>query len=210
MKLIMLGPPGSGKGTQAKELAKHYKIVHISTGEIFRESIKQKTALGKLAASLINDGKFIPDDVTNKLVEERLKQEDCKKGFILDGYPRTYNQAKFFNNLNYQINYVLNIEVSKKELIRRLSARRYCVDCKTNYNLIYIQPKKEGECDKCSGQLAQRKDDEPEAIKKRLVIYHTLTEPLIKFYKEKNLLININGEQKIEKVFSEIIEKLFA
>ncbi|MBC8500709.1 MAG: adenylate kinase [Nanoarchaeota archaeon] len=208
MRLIIFGQQASGKGTQAEKITEHYGIPHISTGDIFRENISKGTELGKLAKEILDRGELVPDEITNKIIEERLSRDDCSKGFILDGYPRNRNQAEFLDNLPYQIDAVINLEVSQQELIKRISSRRVCVNCKTNYNLIYIKPKQEGMCNKCGGKLIIRDDDKPEAIKKRLAIYHEQTEPLLKFYEEKGILKNINGEQPMEAVSNDIIKAL--
>ncbi|NQU97887.1 adenylate kinase [Candidatus Woesearchaeota archaeon] len=205
MRLIIFGPQASGKGTQAIQIVNKLNIPQISTGNIFRENIKNKTELGKQAEQILSQGILMSDEITNKIVEERLSRDDCKNGFILDGYPRTRPQAEFLDNLQYKIDAVINLQISQEEIIKRISARRVCVDCKTNFNLIYIQPKQEGICDKCGGKLVQREDDKPEAIKKRLETYHEKTEPLLKFYEEKEILKNINGEQPMDTVLKEIL-----
>jgi len=206
MKFILLGPQGSGKGTQATLLGTKYKIPNISTGEIFRENIKKGTELGKLAASLINDGKLVPDNVTNKLVQDRIKEKDCKNGFILDGYPRNLEQAKFFDEIT-NIDYVIDIELPDKETVNRLSSRRQCSKCSAIYGAVNLK-KGQNKCEKCQGSLIQRKDDQPDAIKKRLDIYHKETEPLIAYYMKKGNLLQINGEQSIEKVFGDIVKAI--
>jgi|FLOH01.1.fsa_nt_gi adenylate kinase len=208
MKLIMYGPPASGKGTQAKKIAAHLKIPAISTGEIFRKNISEETELGKIAAAIINDGNLVPDDITNNMVKNRLQEEDCKEGFVLDGYPRTVNQADFLAELPYKINGVISLEVSEESIITRVSSRRVCMNCKADFNTIYIKPKVEGICDKCEGKLITREDDKPEAVKVRLEAYTNQTAPLLDYYKTKGLLLSINGEQAIEKVFEDIVEIL--
>ena len=208
MRLLIFGPMASGKGTQAAKIAKHFNIPHISTGDIFRANIVQKTELGKLAVSLINDGILIPDNITNNLVKNRLTEKDCKEGFVLDGYPRTMNQAEFLDELPYEIDAAINFEVSHEEIIKRASNRRVCANCKANFNLVYIPPKEEGKCDKCGGKLVQRDDDKPESIEKRLNIYHNQIGPLTTFYKQKNIWIDINGEQTIEEVFKAALSAL--
>jgi len=210
MRLIIFGPQASGKGTQAEKITEHYGIPHISTGDIFRENIRNGTELGKLAKEILDRGELVPDEITNKIIEERLLRDDCKDGFILDGYPRNRNQAEFLDSLPYKIEAVINLKISEEEIIKRISARRVCVDCEANFNLIYIKPKQEGICDKCGGKLIIRDDDKPEAIKKRLSIYHEQTEPLLKFYEEKRILKNINGEQPMKTVFNDIIKELSA
>ncbi|MFH1770563.1 MAG: adenylate kinase [archaeon] len=210
MYLIIFGPQASGKGTQAIQIAEYFDIPQISTGEIFRANIAQGTELGKKAKEILAQGNLVPDKITNEIVKNRLEENDCKNGFILDGYPRTRNQAEFLNTLPYKFDAAINLKIPQKEIIKRISNRRVCIDCKENFNLIYKLPKTEDKCDKCGGKLVQRGDDKPEAIEKRLGIYHSQTEPLLKFYKEKGILIDINGEQPIGDVFKEVIEKLSA
>jgi len=206
--LIIFGPQASGKGTQAEKIASNYQIIHISTGDIFRNNISKGTELGRIAKEIINKGNLVPDDITNKIVENRLAQKDCDKGFILDGYPRNYHQVEFLDKLHRKITRVINLDVPREELIKRISNRRVCSDCKANYNLIYIKPKKQGLCDECEGTLVQRDDDKPKAIEKRLNIYDNQTKQLLDFYQKKGVLININGDQPIEKVFKDIISSL--
>ncbi|MBU1202064.1 MAG: adenylate kinase [Nanoarchaeota archaeon] len=208
MNLIIFGPQASGKGTQAEKIASNYQIIHISTGDIFRNNISKGTELGRIAKEIINKGNLVPDDITNKIVENRLAQKDCDKGFILDGYPRNYHQVEFLDKLHRKITRVINLDVPREELIKRISNRRVCSDCKANYNLIYIKPKKQGLCDECEGTLVQRDDDKPKAIEKRLNIYDNQTKQLLDFYQKKGVLININGDQPIEKVFKDIISSL--
>jgi adenylate kinase len=203
MKIIIFGAQGAGKGTQAENIAQYFKIPHLSTGDIFRENIKKGTDLGKLAASLINDGKLVPDDITNNLVKQTISQSQYSNGFILDGYPRNLSQAEFLDNIT-DIDFVIDLEVEKKELIRRISSRRVCEKCGTNYNLIYVKPKNENFCDLCNGKLMQRDDDKEEAVNKRLDIYYSQTKPLEKFYEKKGILFRINGAPAIEEVFKEI------
>lgn len=208
MNLLIFGPQASGKGTQAKNIAEHLKIPHISTGDIFRENISQGTKLGKMAQEIMNAGNLIPNDITNEIIEERLSRDDCDKGFILDGYPRNKNQTEFLDNLPYPITIAFNLMVSKDIVIKRMSSRRVCSECKAGYNILFIKPKKEGICDKCGGELIIREDDTPEAIKKRLEIYHNQTKPLLGFYKTKGVVIDIDGEPSIDEVFEKITEKL--
>ena len=190
MNLILFGAPGAGKGTQAAEIVKKYKLTHISTGEMFRNEIANKTAMGELANSYISKGNLVPDEVTVELVKERLALEDCKNGFILDGFPRTLFQAKCLDDicldLNIKIDYVIDIEVNQDELISRLSGRRVCKNCGASYHLTFNKPLKEGVCDKCGADLYTRKDDSIDSIKVRLQTYSRQTEPLISFYKDNN------------------------
>ena len=205
--LIIIGPAGSGKGTQAKLLSGKYGIPHISTGVIFRELKTQDSELGRKIREIIDKGNLVPDNITNEIILRRMSKPDCKKGFILDGYPRNLNQAEFLEN-HRTIRKCILIEVSDEECIKRISARRICSECKADYNTIYIKPRQEGICDVCGGVLIQRDDDKPEAIKERLKIYHEETEPLIDFYEKKGVLLRINGEQPIQKVFEDIVAKL--
>ena len=196
MKLVFLGPPGSGKGTQAQLLSQKYSITHISTGELFRENIKNKTSLGKLAAEYSSKGLLVPDDVTNKIVENSLMQT---KGFILDGYPRTIPQAEFLNSI-VKIDKVINFNLSDTEIIKRISGRRTCGNCGAVYHIDSSKPKKDGICDKCNGKLVQRNDEKPAIVKKRIEVYKQQTEPLIDYYKKKSLLVHIDAYPSIEKI----------
>jgi adenylate kinase len=204
---ILLGPQGSGKGTQAKLMAAKYNIPHISTGDIFREMRAQNSALGKKVRGLIDNGNLVPDEITNQIVADRLAKPDCKQGFIIDGYPRNIGQAQFLEQKK-PVNKYIYVEVSDVESIKRITARRVCSVCKADFNTIYIKPKKEGLCDKCNGKLMQRDDDTPEAVKKRLEIYYKETKPLLDFYKKKGVLLKVNGEQPIDKVFKDIVAGL--
>ena len=212
MNLILFGAPGVGKGTQAAELVKKYKLTHISTGEMFREVIAKQTEIGQLANSYISKGQLVPDEVTVGLVKERLALEDCKNGFILDGFPRTLPQAKCLDQicleLNIKIDYVIDIEVPTDELIARLSGRRVCKTCGASYHLIFNKPSVENVCDLCKGPLYIRKDDNVESVAVRLKTYERQTSPLISYYKEKGMLLEINGQQEINDVFKEIVNKL--
>lgn len=195
--IILLGAPGAGKGTNAKRITKEYSIPHISTGDMFREALKNETELGKLAKSYMDKGLLVPDEVTISLVKERLAKDDCKDGFLLDGFPRTIAQAEALEvigkEINRPINYVIEIDVPESILKDRICGRRVCKNCGAPYHIQTLKPKKEGICDLCGGELIQRKDDNEEALKTRLVEYHNQTEPLIKFYKERNLLHKLNG-----------------
>ena len=212
MNLILFGAPGVGKGTQAVELANKFNLTHISTGEIFREIIASHSELGELANSYISKGNLVPDDVTVGIVKERLAQEDCKNGFILDGFPRTLPQAECLDNicleLNINIDYVIDIEVDEDELIKRLSGRRVCKSCGASYHIDLNPSKVENVCDKCNGELYTRKDDHKESVAVRLMTYKSSTMPLINFYKAKGLLVEINGQQEINEVLNEIVEKI--
>ena len=210
MKIILLGPQGSGKGTQAKFISEKFKIPHISTGDIFRKNIKEGTELGKEVTSYLNSGKLVPDELTNKLVESRIKEDDCKDGFILDGFPRNIAQAEFLDSIT-KIDYSVDVEIPDQEVVFRLEGRRTCSnkECGAIYNLnTSPKPKENNKCDKCGSDLFQRDDDKPEAIKKRLEIYHQQTSPLIEYYQKKGILIKIDGEQDIEKVSEDIFSAL--
>lgn len=212
MNIILFGAPGAGKGTQAVELVNKYKLTHISTGEMFREAIKNQTAMGQLANSYISKGNLVPDEVTVGLVKERLAQEDCKNGFILDGFPRTLPQAECLDEickeLNIKIDYVIDIEVSAQDVIERLSARRVCRSCGASFHLIFNKPTVDGVCDLCGGELYTRKDDNKESVAVRINTYQEQTTPLINYYNKKGILLEINGQQDINDVTKEIVSKL--
>ena len=212
MNLIFLGPPGSGKGTQAKMLVDKYGIPQISTGDILREAVKEGTPLGKEAKKYMDEGKLVPDEVVVGIVRERLKEPDCTKGFILDGFPRTIPQAealdKTLQEMGKGIDHVLSLEVDREELVRRLSGRRTCKKCGAMYHIIFDPPKKEGICDRCGGELYQRDDDKEETIRERLRVYEEQTAPLIEYYRKKGLLRPINGVGKIEEIFARIREAI--
>lgn len=212
MNLILFGAPGAGKGTQAVELAKRFNLIHISTGEIFREAIAEHSEMGEIANSYISKGNLVPDDITVKIVKERLAQEDCKNGFILDGFPRTLPQAECLDQicleLNISIDHVIDIEVNEDELIRRLSGRRVCKSCGASYHIDFNPSKVENVCDKCNGELYTRKDDEKESVAVRLKTYKSSTMPLINYYINKGILVEINGQQEINDVLNEIVEKI--
>ncbi len=202
--IVLIGKQASGKGTQADLLAKELGVPHISTGDIFRQIRTEDTALGRKVKQLIDNGNLVPDEVTNEIVEERLKKPDCKKGFILDGFPRNTYQAGFLDKTT-RIDYAVLVEISDAEAIKRIGARRSCIDCKTGYNTVYIKPKKDGLCDKCGGKLIIRDDDKPDAIKQRLKIYHDQTKPVMDFYKRKGIFFEVKGEQAIDKVFADVL-----
>ncbi len=204
MKIILLGAQGCGKGTQAAKVSAKYNIPHISTGDIFRENMKNQTELGKLAQDYMNKGQLVPDEVTNNMVADRLKKED---GFILDGYPRNLEQAEALAGMT-TLDYALDIEISDEEAVKRISGRRTCDDCGAVYHTFYKKPETEGICDKCQGELKQREDDNEETVQKRLAIYHEKTKPLIDYYKNKDKLIEINGEQPIADVFIDVDKAL--
>ena len=206
--IILMGPPGAGKGTLAKQLKEALNLVHISTGDMFREAIKAQTELGVLAASYINKGDLVPDDVTIGLVKERLSQPDCEAGFLLDGFPRTLAQAEALDeiarSISRPIEAVINLDCDNEELVRRISGRRVCKDCGAPYHIITMKPKVEGVCDLCGGPLFQRKDDNEEALKVRLEHYVSETKPLLDFYKKLGLLESFNSLVGKEELFDEV------
>ncbi len=212
MNLILFGAPGAGKGTQAVELAKKYQITHISTGEMFRQAIDKHSPLGNEAAKYITKGMLVPDDVTVKIVKERLANEDCKNGFILDGFPRTIPQAidleKILQELNMKLDYVIEIFVPNDALLQRLTGRRMCKQCGASYHIIHCPSIKEGICDRCGGNLYIRKDDNIDSVMVRLDAYEKQTKPLIEFYQERDLLVSVNGNQEIHKVLKDIVKEL--
>jgi adenylate kinase len=207
-----MGAPGSGKGTCGGKVKDHFAIPHISTGDMFREAAKNQTKVGLLAKSLIDSGQFVPDEVTNELVKERLSQPDCKKGFLLDGYPRNINQAdalaKILKELNMSLDAAINLQVNEDIIVERIVNRRMCSSCGRGYNLISIKPKVDGICDVCGSPLYQRKDDNEEVIKHRLHVYNDQTKPLVDYYDKVGILINIDGSREIDTVVSDIITAL--
>ncbi len=206
MRVVLLGPPGSGKGTQAKLLSAHYGIPHISTGDIFRENIKNGTELGKEADSYISKGNLVPDDLTNRIVEDRLAKSDCSNGFMLDGYPRTMGQADFLEGIT-NITVAVEINLSEEKIIERLGSRRMCA-CGAVYNLVGNPPKVSGICDKCESELYLRDDDKPDVIQHRFEVYHEQTAPLIDFYRKQAKLLTVEGSGGIDAVNQRIIQIL--
>lgn len=207
MNFIFLGPPGAGKGTLAAQVAEEYKIPQISTGDIFRENIKNETELGKKVKAIMDAGGLVGDDVVLEIVEDRLKKDDCKNGFILDGFPRTIPQAEAFEKLGIEVK-VVNFEVNNDLIIARLSNRRVCKNCKQNYNVKFMSPKVEGVCDKCGGELFTREDDKLESITHRLEVYRKETEPLIDFYRNLNKMTDIDSARDSQEVLVDF-RKLF-
>lgn len=208
MNLILMGLPGAGKGTQAEKINETYNIPHISTGDMFRLAIKEGTELGKQAKSFMDQGNLVPDEVTIGIVKERLAKDDCKDGFLLDGFPRTIAQAEALQQLltemNEKIDYVIHVNVPKDKLVERLTGRRVCPTCGATYHVLYNPPKQEGICDKDGSKLDQRDDDTEETVKNRLKINIEQSQPLLDFYKEKNYLVDVNGDQDINQVFTDI------
>lgn len=212
MNLVLMGLPGAGKGTQAEKIVDKYGIPHISTGDMFRAAIKEGTELGLQAKSFMDQGALVPDEVTIGIVRERLSKDDCAKGFLLDGFPRTVAQAEALeeitSSLNRNINYVINIDVDQTILMERLTGRRICKSCGSTYHLVFNPPAKDGVCDRCGGELYQRADDNAETVENRLQVNIAQTKPLLDFYETKGYLRNINGQQDINKVFADLDELL--
>ena len=209
MKIIMLGAPGAGKGTQAKMIAEKYSIPHVSTGDIFRANIKNGTDLGKQAKEYMDAGKLVPDELTVKILLDRVAQDDCKNGYVLDGFPRTIPQAEVLedalNKLGDKIDYAINVDVPDENIVRRMSGRRACLKCGATYHIEHIPPKQEGICDTCGSELVLRDDDKPETVLNRLKVYHDQTQPLIDFYTERNVLKSVDGTRDMKEVFDAII-----
>ena len=212
MKIIMLGAPGAGKGTQAKKIAEKCGIPHISTGDIFRANIKNGTELGKKAKTYMDQGLLVPDELVCDLGVDRIQQDDCKKGYILDGFPRTIPQAesldKALQAIGEKMDYAIDVEVPDENIVKRMGGRRACVGCGATYHLVYAPTKKEGICDVCGGELILRDDDKPETVQKRLGVYHEQTQPLIDYYKNQGILREVDGSVDMEDVFKEILNIL--
>lgn len=212
MKIIMLGAPGAGKGTQAKKIAAKYEIPHISTGDIFRANIKNGTELGNKAKAYMDQGLLVPDELVVDLVVDRVGQEDCKNGYVLDGFPRTIPQAEALDSalmkVNQKIDYAINIEVPDQNIVDRMSGRRACLSCGATYHIVNIPTKVEGICDVCGGNTVLRDDDKPETVLKRLHVYHDQTQPLIEYYTTKDVLIEVDGTMEMADVFAAIIHIL--
>lgn len=210
MKIIMLGAPGAGKGTQAKMIAHKYSIPHISTGDIFRANIKEGTELGRRAKEYMDQGLLVPDELTVDLVVDRLQKEDCANGFILDGFPRTISQAEALKNANQTLDFAIDVDVPDESIVSRMAGRRACVGCGATYHIKYNAPKTEGVCDVCGKELILRDDDKAETVQKRLKVYHDQTQPLIDYYKEVGILRTVDGTQNMDDVFAAIVTILGA
>ncbi len=212
MRAVLLGPPGAGKGTQAVRLVEKYNVPQISTGDIFRANIKEGTELGKKAQEYMNAGNLVPDELVVDLVKDRLMQEDCRNGYLLDGFPRTIYQAeeleKFLAEQGQKLDAVVNLKVGKETLIKRLTQRRVCKDCGYGYHLEFSPPKVEGVCDKCGGELTQRADDTRETVEKRISVYEEQTAPLIGFYTDNGLIRNFDADKDREEIFRDIVAEL--
>lgn len=209
MKIIMLGAPGAGKGTQAKMIAERYQVPHISTGDIFRANIKNGTALGMEAKQYMDKGMLVPDELTVRILLDRVSQEDCRAGYVLDGFPRTIPQAQVLESeldrRGEKIDWAIDVDVPDENIIRRMSGRRACPVCGATYHMEYIPPKKDGICDDCGGSLVLRDDDKAETVKKRLDVYHEQTQPLIEFYTKRNILKAVDGTLPMDDVFAAIV-----
>ncbi len=214
MKIIMLGAPGAGKGTQAKKIADKYQIPHISTGDIFRANLKEGTELGKKAKGYMDQGLLVPDELTLELIMDRFKNPDCAGGYVLDGFPRTIPQAealtKALEEKGESIDFAINVEVPDENIVNRMSGRRACLACGATYHIVHIPTKVEGICDRCGKELVLRDDDKPETVKKRLGVYHDQTQPLIEYYTSQNKLAEVDGTQEMEAVFQNIVKILGA
>ncbi len=212
MNIILLGPPGAGKGTQAAKIVEKYHVPHISTGDIFRENIKKGTELGKKAQEYMNRGELVPDDLVIEIATTRLLEDDCKDGFMLDGFPRTVYQAEkldeFLNAHGKKIEYVLDMAVEKAELVTRLTGRRVCKACGASFHIVNIPPKKEGVCDTCGGELFQRADDNEETVANRISVYEAQTMPLIDYYEKAGVITHIDGAAGLDNVFDKVVSIL--
>ncbi len=209
MKIIMLGAPGAGKGTQAKQIAAKYEIPHISTGDIFRANIKNNTELGKKAKEFMDQGLLVPDELTCDLVMDRIGWYDCKKGFVLDGFPRTIPQAEALTNalakIGQSMDVAIDVDVPDENIVNRMGGRRACLNCGATYHLVFNPTKAEGVCDACGNPTVLRDDDKPETVQKRLSVYHDQTQPLIDYYKKQNILKTVDGTKPMDEVFSDIV-----
>ncbi|MCR5338837.1 MAG: adenylate kinase [Lachnospiraceae bacterium] len=208
MKIIMLGAPGAGKGTQAKMIAEKYGIPHVSTGDIFRANLKAGTELGLEAKKYMDAGQLVPDELTVRILLDRVAQDDCKNGYVLDGFPRTIPQAEVLEEaltkLNDSVDFAINVEVPDEAIVKRMGGRRACVKCGATYHIVNIPPKTEGICDTCGSELILRDDDKPETVQKRLDVYHEQTQPLVDFYSKKGILKDVDGTKGMQEIFAEI------
>ena len=209
MKIIMLGAPGAGKGTQAKQIAAKYEIPHISTGDIFRANIKNGTELGKKAKEYMDQGMLVPDELTCDLDMDRIAQDDCERGFVLDGFPRTIPQAEALTNalnkIGQSMDYAIDVDVPDENIVNRMSGRRACLNCGATYHIVFNPTKTEGVCDACGNETVLRDDDKPETVQKRLTVYHDQTQPLIDYYRNMNILKSVDGTKPMDEVFSDIV-----
>ena len=214
MNIIMLGAPGAGKGTQAKMIAEKYSIPHISTGDIFRANIKNGTELGKKAKSYMDKGQLVPDELTLDLIMDRFKQDDCKNGYVLDGFPRTIPQAEALDTAlkakGEKVDFAIDVDVPDENIVKRMGGRRACVGCGATYHVVYSPTKVEGVCDKCGEELIVRDDDKPETVLNRLEVYHNQTQPLIDYYNEQGILKSVDGTVDMKDVFNAIVDILGA
>ena len=214
LRAVLLGPPGAGKGTQAAKVIEKYNVPHISTGDICRANIKEGTELGKKAQGYINEGKLVPDELVVDLVTDRLQQDDCKDGFLLDGFPRTILQAEqldeFLSKNGQKLDIVLNFKVRKDVLVERISGRRVCKACGASFHVVNVPPKKEGICDRCGGELIQRKDDNRETVENRINVYESETAVLIGYYEKQGVLVDFDGEKSHEEVFADVVKAIEA
>jgi adenylate kinase len=208
MKLVLVGCPGAGKGTQAKKLSKHYGIAHISTGDLLRDQIARGTELGKKVSKIMEEGGLVSDDIVSAMLSERIKEDDCKNGYILDGYPRNLAQAEGLEAITGPLDKVVCIEVEDSIIVDRMTGRRSCPECKAMYHVKYNPPKTEGVCDACGAKLIQRKDDNEETVVNRLKVYHDTTAPLIEYYGNKGILASVNGVGDIDEIFSGVCKAL--
>ena len=212
MRLLIMGAPGAGKGTQAANIVSHYNIPHISTGDMFRAAIKNQTEMGMLAKSYMDKGELVPDQVTIGIVRERLSMDDTKTGFLLDGFPRNLDQARaldeILSELNVKLDGVINVVVEDEKIIARIIGRRICKSCGATYHVLFNKPKVEGKCDLCGSELIQRKDDTEETAKNRLAVYAKQTEPLLDYYGKQGLVSSVDGDQDVQKVFADILKNL--
>ena len=208
MKLILIGCPGAGKGTQAKKLSKHIDIAHISTGDLLREQIELKTELGKKVTDIMNAGQLVPDEIVTQILSQRIERDDCKKGYILDGYPRNLTQAEGLGAIIGEVDKVILIDVDDDVIIERMSGRRGCPKCGQMYHTKYNPPKTSGVCNECGAELIQRKDDTEETVKNRLKVYHETTSPIVDYYDKKGLLLKVSGVGDIDEITSYLIKTL--